>query len=90
MLPLQHKGSNEPKIQIGVDVMKKMAYGIKEAAEYVSVSKTHMHRMVKEGVIRSVQLGNRKLIPASDLEAFIANQNHLVIQKENGEVKDDE
>ena len=54
--------------------MKKLAYSVQEAAGLIGVSKTHLHRMVNEGVIRSVPLGHRKLIPVDALEAFIAGR----------------
>jgi excisionase family DNA binding protein len=82
MLFLQQMGRNDLKLQIGVDAMKKLAYGIKEAAVSLDVSKTHLHRMVNEGVIRSVQLGKRKLIPADELESFIANRNQTGVVTE--------
>jgi excisionase family DNA binding protein len=48
--------------------------GIKQAAPIAGVGRDLMYRLVAEGRIRSVRVGRKRLIPRSELEAWIARE----------------
>jgi excisionase family DNA binding protein len=51
---------------------EKIAYGIKEAAIALGVSKTTIWRAMKEGKLSSVKVGNRTLIKTEALQAWLS------------------
>ncbi len=51
---------------------EKLAYGIKEAASALGVSKTTIWRAMKEGKLSSVKVGNRTLIKTEALQAWLS------------------
>jgi excisionase family DNA binding protein len=51
---------------------EKLAYGIKEAASALGVSKTTIWRAIKEGKLSSVKVGNRTLIKTEALQAWLS------------------
>ncbi|MGD9967469.1 MAG: helix-turn-helix domain-containing protein [Hyphomonadaceae bacterium] len=50
----------------------KLAYGIKEAATALGVSKTTIWRAMKEGKLPAVKVGNRTLIKTEALQAWFS------------------
>ena len=62
--------------------MEKKAYSANEFASLMSVSKAHVHRLINTGVIRTIKLGRRVLIPASELDRLISEQTDNVVEKE--------
>ena len=50
----------------------KLAYNVDEAAELLSIGRTMVFQLIAEGRLGSLKIGNRRLIPRQDLEAFIA------------------
>jgi excisionase family DNA binding protein len=44
---------------------------VKEAAEYLSISRSHLYTLVKSRKIRSLKFGKRRLFDSLDLDAFI-------------------
>ena len=51
---------------------EKLAYGIKEAASALGVSKTTIWRAMKEGKLSAVKVGNRTLIKTDALQAWLS------------------
>jgi excisionase family DNA binding protein len=51
---------------------EKLAYGIKEAASALGVSKTTIWRAIKEGKLSAVKVGNRTLLKTEALQAWIS------------------
>ncbi|MGE0742299.1 MAG: helix-turn-helix domain-containing protein [Hyphomonadaceae bacterium] len=51
---------------------EKLAYGIKEAASALGVSKTTIWRAMKEGKLSAVKVGNRTLIKTEALQAWLS------------------
>jgi excisionase family DNA binding protein len=51
---------------------EKLAYGIKEAASALGVSKTTIWRATKEGKLSAVKVGNRTLIKTDALQAWLS------------------
>lgn len=52
----------------------KLGYSIKEAAHATSISRSTLYALVAAGQIRSVNIGGRKVIPASALHALIEGE----------------
>ncbi len=53
---------------------EKDAYSKKEAASRLGLGAMTLHRLTKDGTIRTVKAGGRVLIPRSELERFLAGQ----------------
>ena len=51
-----------------------LSYTVTAACERLSVSRTTLYELLKQGEIRSFKVGNRTLIPDSDLRAFVAKR----------------
>ena len=48
-----------------------LAYSVEEAAGMLGVGKTCIFFLIKEGQIKSVKIGRRRVIPASELASFL-------------------
>jgi excisionase family DNA binding protein len=44
---------------------------VEEAADMLSIGRTKTYRMIASGELRTVRIGRRRLVPVSELEAFI-------------------
>ena len=51
--------------------MQKLFYSADECASIFRVSRSHVYRMINEGKIKSIEIGARKVIPASSLEELL-------------------
>ena len=51
---------------------EKRALRINEAAALYGVSRSTLYLMMKNGALRTVKLGGRRLIPRDEIEALIA------------------
>jgi hypothetical protein len=49
----------------------KLVYGIKEASAAVNLSRALLFERIASGELKSFKIGNRRLIHAEDLAAFI-------------------
>lgn len=49
----------------------RLAVGIEEAADLLGLGRSLLFRLIKEGQLRSVKVGKRRLIAVSELEAFM-------------------
>lgn len=47
------------------------ALSIPEAAAQLGISRSHLYGLLDAGVIRSVRLGRRRLIPASEIDRVL-------------------
>lgn len=54
------------------DPPARLSYGIDEAARALGLGRTTIYALIGEGLLRSIKVGNRRLIPASALESFLA------------------
>ena len=43
-------------------------WSIQDAAEFLHVSKRHIHRLLDAGKVRSLRLGRRRLIPDAEVQ----------------------
>lgn len=50
-------------------------YRVSVAVELTSVSRTTIHRMIKDGLIPDVKWRGRRIIPASVVETLMASRN---------------
>jgi excisionase family DNA binding protein len=50
----------------------KRAYAVKEAAELIGVSRSMLYLLMKNGALRTVKLGGRRLVPRDAIEALLA------------------
>lgn len=44
---------------------------VEETAELLAIGRTSAFRLVREGQIRSVKIGSRRLVPRAAVEAFV-------------------
>ncbi len=54
-------------MQIEIEGLKPIAMGFKEAAKLVGVSASTLRRMAKDGRLRTVQLGRRRVVSVDAL-----------------------
>jgi excisionase family DNA binding protein len=50
---------------------ERLAYSPSEAAEALGVSKPTVYKLLHNGQLRSIMVGNRRLIPRTGIEAFL-------------------
>ena len=53
------------------DTMKREFYTVPEFAEMIGVSTQHIWNMLRRGKIKKIKVGERSLIPASELQRLI-------------------
>lgn len=51
---------------------QRLAYGIEEAARAIGVSRGHLYELIARGEVRSVKLGDRRLIPTDELRRVLS------------------
>jgi len=50
--------------------LKKVFHSVEEAAEILSLGRTTVFALIKEGQIHSVKIGKRRLVAATELDAY--------------------
>jgi excisionase family DNA binding protein len=70
MHPHEYKnsGSGDPRTY----GLWKAAYSVNEALELLSIGRTSLYQAVKRGDLKTVKFGNKTLVYAADLAAFLA------------------
>ncbi|MDA0353754.1 MAG: helix-turn-helix domain-containing protein [Chloroflexi bacterium] len=53
---------------------ERITYGLSEAAEQLSVSRKTIERLIRDGSLRSVRIGRRRLVTATDLRALVERE----------------
>lgn len=51
---------------------ERRAFRVKDAAAVYGWSRSTLYKLMKEGALRTVKVGGRRLIPRDELEALIA------------------
>ena len=51
----------------------KLAYTVPQACDASGIGRTHLYKLVSEGLLEARRCGGRTLIPAASLSAYIAN-----------------
>jgi excisionase family DNA binding protein len=54
-----------------VAVTDKLLLSVRDAARRLGVGRDHCYRLVREGRLRSIAIGGRRLIPVTELAAFV-------------------
>ena len=49
----------------------RMAYSVEETAQALGIGRGLVFQLLREGQLKSIRLGKRRLIPASELAAFL-------------------
>ena len=49
----------------------KLAYSIEETCRALSIGRTSLYRLIKDGEVKTRKIGARVLIPASELQRLI-------------------
>ncbi len=52
--------------------MPKFLYDLRQAASVLSVGRSKLYELMNDGAIKSVKIGNRRLIPAEGIEAYVS------------------
>jgi len=52
----------------------KRAYRVSEVPEAYGIGRTKLYSLMKEGKLRTVKVGGRRLIPAESLEALLRGE----------------
>ncbi len=52
--------------------MTKLLLDVEEAGEATSLGRSKLYELMRDGIIESVKVGKRRLIPAEALEAYVA------------------
>jgi excisionase family DNA binding protein len=50
-----------------------MLFGVDQAAAVLGIGRTNVYALMRDGKLRSVKVGGRRLIPRSALESFVAD-----------------
>jgi excisionase family DNA binding protein len=66
------------------DEYDKRLLDVKAAAEYLSISRATLYRLVEENKINSILLGNRRLFDIIELDQFIEELKHQRDNREGG------
>jgi excisionase family DNA binding protein len=54
-----------------VSSLAPMAYRVPDACHLLSISRSHLYDLVSEGQVRLVKIGNRSLVPASEIARLV-------------------
>lgn len=52
--------------------LQPMAYTIEHGCKLLSISRSHVYQLASKGLIRLIKVGNRTLIPRSEIERLVA------------------
>lgn len=52
--------------------LPKLLLSVEEAADTLSIGRTTMYALIKEGSVKTVQIGNRRVVPFGSLETYVA------------------
>lgn len=61
--------------------MEKLTYSVSQAAEVMGISKSYAYELVKRKILPVLEIGNRKVIPKNELEAWIKANTKNAIHK---------
>lgn len=62
---------NPGKAPIGSTPIKKILYSVEDTAAALSMGRTTIFALIVEGQIKSVKIGKRRLVAASEIEAYV-------------------
>ncbi len=53
------------------DAADRLTYSVAEAARVLGISRSYCYELVQEGVLPSLQLGRRRLVPRTALQRYV-------------------
>lgn len=53
--------------------VERLTYTVEEAAGAIGCGRTSVFRLLREGKLRSIRVGSRRLIPREEIDRFIAS-----------------
>ncbi len=53
------------------ETVERRGYNVSEGARIIGVGRTTMHKMIREGRIRTVKIGARTIIPKSEIDRLL-------------------
>lgn len=65
-----------PKPETLTPPIPRMAVGMKEAAESLGVSRSHLYNLLNDGELHTIMIGGRRLIRVAELERFINSRTN--------------
>ncbi len=71
------QGPSEDKVTLREGVVLELPpvlLGVEEAAKGLSVGRTEVFIMIRQGRLRSIKRGRRRLIPKSELDRFVREE----------------
>jgi excisionase family DNA binding protein len=69
VLMTKHKRQTQPPHEAPGSI-KRVLYSVEDAAEALSMGRTSVFALIRDGRLQAVKVGKRRLIPVSELEAF--------------------
>jgi len=66
--PMQQ--ANAPRADLAAD---KLAYSIKEASAALGMGKTKLYELIRDGHLKTIRIGQRRLLRADMLKAWLAS-----------------
>jgi excisionase family DNA binding protein len=51
-----------------------LAYGTAQAGQRLGIGKTHLFSIIRTGELKTFTIGNRRMIPEAEIQAFIARR----------------
>ena len=60
------------------DTAARYAYSLDEAARSISLSRRTLYQLIDAGMLRTVKLGRRRLVPREELERLVSGARHAI------------
>jgi len=62
---------------------ERILYSVNEAAQMLNLSKSYLYRETRSGSIPHIRIGSRILFRLADLNSWIEQKNHPVVQEKS-------
>lgn len=69
------RGQSRPPVSESVEKFEPIMLSIKDAATQLGLDRTTIYRLIGEGRLHTVKIGNRRLIKTASIRALAENQN---------------
>ena len=67
-----NKGDDAGELTIRVAPVEPLLYNTTDAAMMLGIGRTNLYMLLRDGSLRSVTIGTRRLVPRRELEAYVA------------------
>ena len=74
-----------PPLEGRVVPVEPVLLGVEEAARCLGVGRTQVFVLLRQGALKSVRIGRRRLIPRSELDAYVQRELDRVRDEESEE-----